>query len=543
MKFTFLAILFCINLCAFGQDLILYNGKIFTSDKSALWADAIAIKGPRIIAVGKKDEVMKNKTKDTRLIDLEGRLVVPGFNDAHAHISGEYPSREIKLFNDPVDQTPWEVVRDSLQKIVKEVPIGTLIHAVINPALYEDQRARAPALDSIAPLHPVMLTAWTGHGKILNTMALKLINLNPDAFFSGGYVEKSDMGKMTGYLEEYAGFVTSKMLNGKLATSKIIDDIKSFHLYTASFGITTMQNMCGAFSPAQVQLVYAHPDFSCRTRLIAFPQPDKEQLELQEWSPVFRVINNLTYGSGVKLILDGTPIERLACMREPYFDKSTYGKLNFSKDEVKKFLQYALSKNQQPIIHAVGDSTITTIIIAMRELHPDDFWKTKRLRIEHAEMAVVKQSDIALLKKLGIVIVQNPTHLALPTVITKRFSPQRMQYLQVMNSLIKNGIPLAIGSDGPVNPFLNLMLSTIHPNNPKEAISLEDAVIAYTYGSAYAESTENEKGTLSKGKLADLAVLSQNIFEIPTSQLPATTSVFTLLDGKVIHDDKVIGVN
>jgi predicted amidohydrolase YtcJ len=302
-----------------------------------------------------------------------------------------------------------------------------------------------------------------------------------------------------------------------------------------------MQNMCGAFSPAQVQLVYAQPDFTCRTRLIAFPRPDQEKLQLQEWSPVFRKLNNLTYGSGVKLILDGTPIERLACMREPYLDKKTYGKLNFSKDEVKKFLQYALSENQQPIIHAVGDSAITTIITAMRELHPDEFWKNKRLRIEHAEMAVVKESDIAQLKKLGIIIVQNPTHLAIPSIMAKRLSPQRMQYLQTMNSLIKNGIPLAIGSDGPANPFLNLMLSTIHPNNTREAISLVDAVIAYTYGSAYAESTENEKGTLTKGKLADLAVLSQNIFEIPTEQLPATTSVLTLLDGKVIHDQKVIG--
>jgi predicted amidohydrolase YtcJ len=541
MKLQILTFLLWINFCAFGQDLILYNGKIFTSDKSALWADAIAIKGNRIVAVGKNEEVMKNKTKETRVIDLEGRLIVPGFNDAHTHVSSEYPAREISLFKNPADLTPWEMVRDSLQKIAKEVPPGTLIHASINPALCEDPRVRAPALDSIAAQHPVMLTAWTGHGKLLNTMALKLIDLNPDGFFSGGYAEKNDIGKMTGYLEEYAGFVTSKMLNRKLTTSKIIDDIKSFHRHTASFGITTVQNMCGAFSPAQVQLVYANPDFACRTRLIAFPQPDKEQLQVQEWSPIFRTINNLTYGSGIKLILDGTPIERLACMREPYYDKDTYGKLNFSKEEVKKFLQYALSKKQQPIIHAVGDSTISTIITVMRELHPDDFWRNKRLRIEHAEMAVVAESDIALLKKLGIVIVQNPTHLALPSIMTKRLSPQRLQYLQAMNSLVKNGIPLAIGSDGPINPFLNLMMSIIHPNNTKEAISLEDAVIAYTYGSAYAEFTENEKGTLSKGKLADLAVLSQNIFEIPTSQLPATTSVFTLLDGKVIYDEKVIG--
>src|SRR5688572_10339735 len=136
-------------------------------------------------------------------------------------------------------------------------------------------------------------------------------------------------------------------------------------------------------------------------------------------------------------------------------------------------MQFALSNNQQIIIHAVGDSTIVTIIRAMRDLHPDTFWKDKRVRIEHAEMAVVKQNDLHLLKQLGIVIVQNPLHLALPGVMAQRLNESRTQYLQAMRSLLDSDIPFALGSDGPPNPFLNLMFATFHPNNPKEAITLE----------------------------------------------------------------------
>jgi hypothetical protein len=173
----------------------------------------------------------------------------------------------------------------------------------------------------------------------------------------------------------------------------------------------------------------------------------------------------------------------------------------------------------------------------MRSLHSDEFWKNKRLRIEHGEFAIEKPEDITTLKQLGIVIVQNPSHLALPSIMAGRFENTITHYLQPMQTLLTNKIPLALGSDGPFNPFLNIMLATMHPNNPKEAITVEEAVIAYTYGSAFAEFKENEKGTLSKGKLADLVVLSQDIFTIPKEQIPATKSVLTIVDGRIVYEE------
>lgn len=240
------------------------------------------------------------------------------------------------------------------------------------------------------------------------------------------------------------------------------------------------------------------------------------------------------------MILDGTPIERLACMRKPYADKNTFGRLNFTPAQLKSFMTFALENKQQIMIHAVGDSSVATIVRTMREMYPDKFWKEKRVRIEHGEMAIVNQQDFQSIKDLGIIIVQNPLHLTLPDIMGQRLDKSRTRYLQAMRSLIDNDIPFALGSDGPINPFLNLMFATIHPDNPPEALTLEEALIAYTRGSAFAESKETEKGTITIGQLADMAVLSQNIFEIPREQLPGTESVLTFLDGQIVFDKKLI---
>lgn len=521
-------------------DVILHNGKVFTADTAKLWAEALAITGDRISAVGSEGEVMKLKGSRTQVIDLKSHLLIPGINDAHAHIGASPPGRQIALPDDPALPTPWEMLRDSIAKIVKEVPEGTWIRATINPDVFEDGRVRRFALDSIAPKHPVLLSGWTGHGKIMNSPALRFAGFHEQSVFAGGPVHKTPDGRLDGHVEEYAGFLLGFLLSANYSTGRIAGEMRNFHNRTTMWGITTMQNMCSGFTSDRVQEVYTSATFPCRTRLIAFPTTDKDGLRLEEWEPMFRTFSDRTYGSGVKMVLDGTPIERLACMRDFYYDRNTHGRLNFSLDEVKDFMRFALTHNQQIIIHAVGDSTIQTIIKAMRELHPDSFWKDKRVRLEHAEMAVVAGDDLNTLKDLGIVVVQNPLHLALPEIMKMRLGTTRTRYLQAMRSLIDRGIPLALGSDGPPNPFLNLMFATLHPDNPAEAITREEAVIAYTHGSAYAEFSEKDKGTLAAGKLADFAVLSHDIFNIPVQQLPATKSILTFLDGKVVYDAHVL---
>jgi hypothetical protein len=163
----------------------------------------------------------------------------------------------------------------------------------------------------------------------------------------------------------------------------------------------------------------------------------------------------------------------------------------------------------------------------MRAVGPAEEWRKKRVRIEHGDG--LHPDLIALAKEFGVVVVLNPTH-----VVARSMFPKG-PYMPV-KSLLKAGVPIAIGSDGPMNPGLNLQLITTMPGNAAEGITREEAVDAYTRGAAFAEFAENEKGTIAAGKLADLAVLSQDIFRVPVDDLPDTKSVLTIVDGKIAYD-------
>lgn len=173
---------------------------------------------------------------------------------------------------------------------------------------------------------------------------------------------------------------------------------------------------------------------------------------------------------------------------------------------------------------------------AMQATGGRQVWAGKRVRFEHGDGLF---SDlIPRAKEMGIVVIQNPTHFNVAVLFGA--TPLKFQQAQPLRSLLAAGIPVALGSDGPMNPYLNIMLACIDPSNPGEAITREQAVIAYTLTSAYAEFQEKEKGSLEPGKLADLAVLSQDIFSVPFPDLPKTESVLTLVGGKVAYDAKVI---
>ncbi len=235
--------------------------------------------------------------------------------------------------------------------------------------------------------------------------------------------------------------------------------------------------------------------------------------------------------------MDGTPIERGAAVRDSYQDSpGNFGRLNFEESEIEAMIRESLAWNDQLLIHSTGDKTSEVVFEAMRKIGPDANWPEKRLRIEHGDR--IMNDMIPAAKELGVVVVQNPTHFSIVEILVSRHGINS-NFLP-MKTLLENGIPLALGSDGPINPFLNIMLAAIHPINPSEAITREQAVRAYTFGSAFAEFQENEKGSLTVGKFADLAVLSQNIFQIPMEALPGTTCILTIINGKVVFDAKVL---
>jgi hypothetical protein len=241
---------------------------------------------------------------------------------------------------------------------------------------------------------------------------------------------------------------------------------------------------------------------------------------------------------GPKWIVDGTPIEQNSLQRAAYVDRpGWYGRSNFTDEQLREILQLALARPTQLALHVVGDAETDRVLKMMEQLAPVATWRAKRVRIEHGDG--IGRDMFEKAAQLGLVVIQNPTHLAIPPIAGKKMLDHEI----VLKSFINAGIPLALGSDGGVaeqNPFLNLMLAVLVPSDPSEALTREQALTAYTAGGAYAEGQDQRKGRLAPGFTADLAVLSQDILTVPASQLPATTSLLTMVDGEVIFEDAML---
>jgi predicted amidohydrolase YtcJ len=533
-----------------AADLILVGGNVFTADSLRPWAEAVAIRGEKIVAVGTNAEIARTEGPATRRIELGGRTVVPGFNDAHAHLGAPLPGVGFRTSEELVPDPPLTLVLDSLAALVARVPAGTWLYTAIDVTMLDDPRARRHVLDSVAPAHPVWLAANTGHGHILNTAALRALSISDDpADPVGGFYEREGApypgrgrGRITGLLHGYAGWNAMRRLRSAQPDSVLVAALRGYGQRAVRLGITSVQNIALTYDAATALRVQRLAELPLRVRLVSMPPTDSSGRLVQKWQqalaatahPQGRGLRPTV--SGVKWILDGTGIERLSLLRTPYSDRRGWsGQLNFPPDTLRSLLGEALAAGEQPMLHAIGDGTLSIVLSTMESLAPDSVWRRLRPRLEHAEWLTPDLRPRAL--RLGAIVVQNPTHFTdPPELVLARFGEQRARDYQPFGSLAAAGIPLAIGSDGPMNPFVNLQFAVSHPLHPREGLSLEAAVIAYTRGSAYAEHAEHEKGTLAPGMLADLVVLSQNIFTLAPERIADTHSLLTIIGGTVVHD-------
>ncbi|HYT05899.1 MAG TPA: amidohydrolase [Gemmatimonadales bacterium] len=526
-----------------APDQILVNGKIFTADPARLWVGGIAIRGDRIVAVGASDSLRGLAGPRTQLRDLGARMVIPGINDAHAHV-GPVP-RAVTVATTP-DAGLREVV-DSLARVSRRRPRGTWLITTIGDRVLDDPRANRFFLDSVVPDHPAVLESWSGHEAILNSAALGALGLGHETrdplggHFgrAGGSGPGAGAGALDGRLSEYAWWNTRRRLSSGVGDSAARADLRDYAAQAARFGITSVQDMNTALSATRAVFLLHGVDGPIRWRVIRFPLtgPDGRALaDLRERRA--RPGGELDV-SGTKYILDGTPVERGALMRHAYADRPGWrGELNLPRDTLRAIVTEALGSRDQLLVHAVGDSAIRLLLSVMTAAAPDSTWRTLRPRLEHGDF--LTPDLVPLARRLGAIVVQNPAHFAVPALLRRRYPAELAAHVQPLRSLLAAGIPIALGSDGPMNPYLNIMLAVTHPADPSEALTREQAVTAYTRGSAYAEFAERDLGTLTPGMLADLTVLSQDIFDVPVSALPQTVSVLTLVGGRAVYDAGVV---
>ena len=533
-----LVLLFSLTYCsAQTADIILFNGKIFTSDEKRPYVNALAIKGNKVLATGDNESVEKYGGTNTQKIDLQGKTVTPGFNDAHFHLDGGYKARNIQFTTmDP----SWESLLDSLRIISDELKNGEWIDATIGPSIANSPAANRFALDSITAGHPVFLLSFWAHVGIYNTRGLKSMGISETQVEpKGGRYERMQDGiTLTGKCFEKNAIIPESSYSKK--TSSRDDDafvgyLKGISQAFLRLGITSVQNMCTGATASDYIKYWKIAGLPFRLRLIRWGDisPDGKILVPGKDLPRYNDDLPLLSVFGTKWLLDGTPIEGGAAVTEGYvYNAKHFGYLNYSKEDIKSFFEEALKRNDQLCFHVAGDSTLNTVLDVMDKMNVD--WKTKRIRIEHGDGLLPAQFVNA--KNLGIIVVQNPTHFDMKSISLLRGNMSKTGFRFL--SILKAGIPVAIGSDGPFNPFLNIMLAVTDPAFPDEAMSREQAVIAYTLTSAYAEFAEDKKGSLVPGKLADLAVLSQDIFTVPVQQLLNTRSVLTIVDGKIVFKEE-----
>jgi len=519
-----------------APDLILAGGKIFTADPARPWAEALAIAGDHIVAVGTSAEVRPLAGSATRVIELQKRVVVPGFNDAHTHVGGGLgPGVNLGLrSNDPA-------LADVLKALTAEAaraPAGTWLRGEIGVRVLDDPAATRATLDPITPNHPVLLTGWTGHGGLLNTAALRALGVaddEPDP--PGGWFGRvRGTSQLSGIAHEYALFRLERRLGERVARADAEANVHHYVQEALKLGITSVQDMgTSVAAPALADLLRA-AGAPLRWRVMRFPVEPPSADDAAEGKGRDEKDGVVVWGR--KWILDGTPVERLAATRRPYADRPAWtGRLDFSTEEIRAAVEHARRDREPLMLHVVGDAAVAAALSALEAAGGPEVWRPLRPRFEHGDG--LAPDLVARAAALGVTVVQNPSHFTLPEVMFARFGYENMAGFQPMKSLLAAGVPLALGSDGPPSPFLNILFAVTHPTSRREALTREQAVSAYTRGSAFAEFAEAAKGTLAPGMLADLAVLSQDIFTVEEGRLPETSSALTIIGGRVVYDAPV----
>lgn len=501
-----------------AADLVLFNGRIFTGDRSRPWAQSIAVRGDRIVAVGTDSDVKAHSDAKER-IDLHGRLMIPGINDAHDHPGMAPYGVEAHTRVPPLGNPSLDDVAAAIGDAARQARPGAWIHLMAGFTAMTDPKATRAAIAPVAGDHPVLIKSWWGHGVILNDHALALMGID-DASTAprGGRYQRDAAGHLTGKLEEYAGW---QVIMRNVSAASLATTVSAFRDYATrrlSEGVTSVQAMSGYLDPKLFVDTLSTAATPLRVRLIRFVFSTAEDpTGMAAWKAVSTHPAPGTSVSGIKWVLDGTPIpaDQNAWMRRPYAGRpGWYGHMNFDPPFVERELRNALTGQEQLLLHTAGDATWRFVLERMRRLAPPEEWKPRRVRLEHASLT---GDDLRHAVEMGVVTGQ-PRFDSVP-----------------LRTMLDGGMVIAYGSDeGSYPPFVAFQLM-ISRAKKDQAVTREEAMAVLTSAGAWAEFAEKDKGRLMPGMLADFAVLSQDVFQVAEVQIPATRSLLTVVGGTIAY--------
>jgi len=532
-------------------DLIVYNARVYPGGGSG-FAEAVAVRGNTIFRVGSNREIKRLRRPQTVVIDAHGGAVVPGFNDAHVHFaSGSLGLSEINLLDATTsDQIAAKIRAYAAAHQDRPWVTGRGWYYTAFPGGLPSRQV----LDQLVPDRPAYLTAYDGHSGWANTAALKLAGItrttpNP----KNGIIVKDASGEPTGVLKESAmGLVRAVLPRPDRAQrlNAIRLGIREAH----QLGVTSVQNASG--SPDELELwdeLRRGNELRLRMYHGLSAGPGFTEADADRFDQTRRKYTDdaLLKTGLVKLMADGVIEAHTAAMLEPYSNRPTRGLPNFTPDDLTRIVTLFDRRGWQVMIHAIGDRGIRMSLDALEAAaaaNPAPA-RGRRHRIEHIES--IDPADVPRFGQLGVIASMQPLHAnpdpSMGTVWSENIGPGRAARGWLWNDILKAGGRLAFGSDWPVvsiDPRLGLQVAVnrLSPAGqpaggwlPEQKLPLATAIDAYTSGAAYASFDEQRKGTLARGMLADIVVLTTDIFATPSERILDAKVAVTIFDGKVVY--------
>jgi predicted amidohydrolase YtcJ len=533
-------------------DLVILNAKVLTIDKDNPYSQAIAIKDEKIIAVGQSSDIRGNIQKGTTIvIDAKGRLVIPGFNDAHVHYGPLDPD-----FIELRYTTDKSVITEKVKAQVAKSKPGELIKGGHwDHELFSDRKWPSKELiDKVSPNNPVMLERADGHSVLVNSFVLRNsgITRNTAAPF-GGEIDKDPVtGEPTGILKDAAMDLikTGEIKAVRTPEEQAEREWQGYLLamkVAREYGVTSLQNAGAGDFKAYERLL----EEGLLTSRIDLGEPlTGDTTVLKKYKKIEREYpksgNWLRFGY-LKAFADGSMGSGTALMFAPYSDEpQKTGLAMWPYDELEKMVVTADREGFQIGIHAIGDKANNWALNAIEKAEQVNGKRDRRDRIEHAQ--TLASQDIPRFATLGVIPSMQPTHcITDKNFYEKRVGKERCREAYVWKSLVKTGATLAFGTDyqvEPLNPIEGIYAAVTRKDRhgedgdgwyPEEKLTMEEAIKYYTYGSAYAQFMEDRKGIIKTGYLADIVILDSNLLEASENQIMKTKVDYTIAGGKVVY--------
>ncbi len=538
-------------------DIILINGRVWTGNNNPAFAEAVAVSGNKILQTGNTADIKKMADKNTRVIDLQGRLVTAGINDAHIHfLAGSQGLSAIDLNESKTMEEAIAVI----ESFAKSHPENKWVTGMgWQYSLFPGSLPTKDALDKIINDRPVYIRAYDGHSAWVNSKALELAGINRDTKFSGfGEIIKDANGEPTGALIEAAKYLVSKFIPEPTRAEEL-NALRQGMQYAAAHGMTSIQNASGSVEEFSLyEELLKNNELTLRFSMAFSAGKNTTDKDIQSYQAVRNRIgkNAMLRAGSIKFMLDGVIESHTAPMLEPYSDVPADSKLSNSDFAlpltVYRSLVTKLDKaGFQIYTHAIGDRSVREALNAYENAQKINGVRNSRHRIEHIEQS--SPADIPRFAKLGVLASMEPIHAdpGSVEVWAKVVGEKRLPHSFVWASMLKSKARLVFSSDWPAcsnpDPIRGLhnavnrrTIDGLPPNGwvAEQKISIKDALIAYTQGGAYASFDEKEKGKIAPGYLADIIIFSQNLFDIAPMDTYKTKVLMTIFNGKVIYEDK-----